>query len=166
MSNIEERLWNYVDGSCSVEEQDAIAHLIATNDIYRKTYEEILAFDQELNESIEIEMPPMAFTYNVMEAIRTEEAAKPLKAAIDNRIIKCIAAFFIVTIAALLIFALASTNWSTAESTTVKIPVKLPTVDVKNYFNGAVLKGCLFFAVVFGLVLFDAFLRKARNQRA
>ncbi len=166
MSNIEERLWNYVDGSCSNEEKIAIAHLIATDEAYQQAYQEILAFDQELQTSIEIEMPPMAFTYKVMESIRAEEAAKPLKATIDTRIIKVIAGFFIVTIAALLIFALASTDWSAGTTAKVNIPVKVSLPEVKNYFNGSMLKGFLFFDVVFGLFLFDAYLRRRKHREA
>ena len=166
MNNIEEQLWNYLDGTCSTEEREAIAHLIATNHTYQQKYEEILSFNQEL-QSIEIDAPPMAFTYKVMEAIRTEEASKPLKAAIDTRIIQGIAAFFILSLLVLLGIALASTNWSAGTGNSVQLPVDVQLPSVKSYFSGPALKGFLFFDVVLALFLFDGYLRKRNlNQQA
>ena len=163
MRNIEEQLWNYLDGTCTPQEREVIEHLIATEKEYQKKFEEIKAFELEL-ESIELDAPSMAFTYNIMEAIRTEEASKPLKAAIDNRIIKGIAAFFILTILALVGIALASTNWSAAASGGINMP-KIQLPDSKNYFSGPVLKGFLFFDVVFALYFFDSYLRKRKLQQ-
>ncbi len=158
MNSIEEKLWNYLDGSCSTKEHEAISHLIATDPTYQQKYQELLAFNQEL-ENMELDAPPMAFTYNVMEAIRTEEASKPLKANIDHRIIKAIAAFFVVTIAALLVIALANSHTSSVHET-VQIPVKVQIPTLTNYFSGPVMKGFLFFDVVLALFLLDEYLRK------
>lgn len=164
MNNIEEQLWNYLDGSCSAQEQETISHLIATDKLYQQKYEELLAFSKEL-ETIELDAPPMAFTYNVMEAIRTEEASRPLKAAIDTRIIKGIAAFFIVSLLALLGIALANTNWHATSGSSVQIPTDFHLPVIKNYFNSGLLKGFLFFDLVLGLYLFDGYLRKRSTQQ-
>ncbi|WP_342646079.1 hypothetical protein [Mucilaginibacter sp. CSA2-8R] len=158
MNSIEEKLWNYLDGNCSPEEREAISHLIATDPTYQQKHQELLAFNQEL-ENIELDAPPMAFTYNVMEAIRTEEASKPLKASIDHRIITAIAAFFIVTIAVLLVTALANSHTYGVHET-VQIPVKVQIPTLTRYFSGPVMKGFLFFDVVLALFLFDGYLRK------
>lgn len=158
MNSIEEKLWNYLDGTCSQEEHEAISHLIATDQTYQQKYQELRAFNQEL-ENMELDAPPMAFTYNVMEAIRTDEASKPLKANIDHRIIKAIAAFFIGTIAILLIIALTNSAADNVHET-VQIPVKVEIPNLKNYFSGPVMKGFLFFDVVLALFLFDGYLRK------
>jgi anti-sigma factor RsiW len=165
MNNIEEQLWNYLDGLGSAQEREVISHLIATDKIYQQKYEEILSFNQELD-NIELDAPPMAFTYNVMEAIRTQEASKPLKAAIDTRIIKGIALFFIITIIALLGVALANVNWSSSVSTSgVQVPSGMQLPSIKNYFGGPALKGFLFFDVVLALFLFDGYLRKRQIQQ-
>jgi anti-sigma factor RsiW len=158
MNSIEEKLWNYLDGSCSPEEHEAISQLIATDQTYQQKYQELLAFNQEL-ENMELDAPPMAFTYNVMEAIRTEEASKPLKANIDHRIIKAIAAFFIGTIAVLLIIALANSHADNVHET-VQIPVKVHLPALTNYISAPVMKSFLFFDVVLALFLFDGYLRK------
>jgi len=158
MNKMEERLWSYIDGSCSEDEQKAVSILIAQDEAYRLKYEELMAFNRQLSK-MEMDEPSMAFTYNVMEDIRAEYAQKPLKAMIDKRIIKGIFLFFIFTILLLLIYSLATVHLSGTKSG-MHLPdsVKLP--DIKKYFTAPVIKGFLFFDVVLGLFLFDAYLRK------
>lgn len=161
MKNIEEELWNYLDGLGAEQERERISNLIATDQAYRQKYEELLSFNQEL-ESMELDAPPMAFTYNVMEAIRTQEASKPLKAAIDNRIIKSIAAFFIISILLLLGIALADTNWNAIIASKLNMPVNLHVPSLKGVLNNNALKGFVFFDIVLALYLLDGYLRKRR----
>ncbi|MBK0380319.1 hypothetical protein [Mucilaginibacter segetis] len=157
MNSIEEKLWNYIDGNCSIDEHKAIATLIANNEAYKSKYNELLLLNNEFT-GMEMDEPPMAFTYKVMETIRTENARQPLKAAIDTRIILGISAFFIITVAALLVFAFSTVNWTAG--TTIKTPelIKLPAI--KSYFTGPLIKGFLFFDLVMGLFLLDNYLRK------
>lgn len=155
MNTIEERLWNYIDGSCTAAEQQEIARLIQTDEAYRNLYEELVSFNQEIA-SIEFDEPSMPFTYNVMEAIRTEQVRKPLKASIDERIIKGIAAFFILTISILLIYTMGYINWSAGTSSALTF--EIPTI--KNYISKSAMQGFIFFDVVMALYLLDSYLRK------
>ena len=157
MSRIEEKLWGYIDGSCTPDEQKAISLLIEQDENYRAKYLELLKLDQEFA-AMELEEPSMAFTYNVMEAIRTEQAQKPLKATINHKLIKGVSFFFVFTILALVIFLLANVNWSSANSSLQFTALKVP--DLKHYFTGPVVKGFLFFDLVLGLYFFDAYLRR------
>ena len=158
MNTMEEKLWNYIDGTCSEEEKKAIDVLIAQDAVYRRKYDELRALNQELSK-MELDEPPMAFTYNVMEAIRAEQAQRPLNAHIDKRIIKGIAGFFIVSIALLLIYVL-STVHLTPVNISGHLPDSLKLPDIKNYLSKPVLEGFLFFDLVLGLFLSDAYLRK------
>ena len=47
MSNMEEKLWDYIDGSCPPGEQKAIALLIEQDEVYRRKYEELLRLNAE-----------------------------------------------------------------------------------------------------------------------
>lgn len=164
MSSMEEKLWNYIDGSCTPEEQKAIAMLIEQDEVYRRKYEELLLLNAEFS-AIELDEPPMAFTYNVMEAIRTENARQPLKAAINKRIIKGIGFFFVFTISAILIYILANINWS---SGTADVHVQVPSsifVTLKNVISGPAMQVFLFFDVVLGLYLLDSYLRRKANAK-
>ncbi|MGY4537485.1 hypothetical protein ACVW0P_001904 [Mucilaginibacter sp. UYNi724] len=160
MNSIEEKLWDYIDGTLPAAEQQAIALLIEQEEVYRNKYNELLQLNSEFK-AMELEEPSMAFTYNVMETIRAENAMKPLKATINKRIITSIAAFFIFTITAMLVYVLSTVNWSTGGSE-FKIPVELnlKAVHLSNFFSGPVVKGFLFFDVVMGLFLLDHYLRR------
>ena len=158
MNTVEEKLWNYIDGTCSADEKKAIDILIAQDEVYRRKYEELMSLNHEFSK-MELDEPSMAFTYNVMEGIRAEHALKPLKAGIDQRIIKGIAGFFIVSILLLVIFVLSTLHLSTVNFSG-HLPESLKLPDMKNYFRGPVLEGFLFFDVVLGLFLLDAYLRK------
>jgi hypothetical protein len=167
MNSIEEQLWSYIDGTCSPAEQQAMAQLIAQDEALRIQYNELLKLNEEFS-TMELDEPSMAFTYNVMENIRTENAMQPLKATINKRIIWGITAFFIITITALMVFAFGSINWSVPSGSgsfdiNIKMPEQLNSSHVKAFFSGGVLKGFLFFDVVMGLFLLDAYLRKRQG---
>ncbi|RCH53800.1 hypothetical protein DJ568_16315 [Mucilaginibacter hurinus] len=156
MNSIEEKLWNYIDGNCTPEDQQAIARLIEHDDLYKRKYAELLSFNAEFA-NMELDEPSMAFTYNVMEQIRAEQAAKPLKAIVDQRIVRGIAAFFLVTISVLLLVALSTVNWSAGGAVRWEIP-QIQVPDPSNPF----MQGFLFFDLILGLYLFDAWLRRKK----
>ena len=156
MNSTEEKLWGYIDGTCSADEQKAISLLIEQDESVRAKYLELLSFNTDMA-AMELDEPSMAFTYNVMENIRADYAKQPLKAAIDTRIIKVIAGFFVFTIVALLIFILVNINWSAGSGVTLPA-FKMPLI--KNFLSSGILKGFLFFDVVLVLFLFDGFLHK------
>ena len=163
MNNIEETLWNYIDGNCSADEQKAISTLIARDEVYRLKYHDLLKLNKEFS-AIELEEPSMAFTYNVIEAIRTEHAQKPLKAAINKRIIMGISIFFVLTIACLLVFTLANIRLP-AESIPVNATAGLKIPDIGKYITKPIMEGFMFFDVLLALYLFDTFLRKKNLQK-
>jgi hypothetical protein len=158
MNTVEEKLWNYIDGTCSEDEQKAIGILIAQDETYKRKYEELLALNQEFS-TMELDEPPMAFTYNVMETIRAEHAQQPLKAGINKRIIRGIGGFFILTISLLVVYMVSTVHIGHAfGNASLDVNIKLP--DLSKYFNKQVLEGFVFFDVVLGLFLFDSYLRR------
>jgi len=163
MNTVEEKLWNYIDGTCAAGEQEAIRLLIEQDEVYRRKYDELLALNQEFA-AMELEEPPMAFTYNVMESIRNENALQPLKARFDKRIIRGIGLFFVISISAMLIFALSSIHWSAAAGSG-SAPVKFTLSNFNHYLTGPAMQTFLFFDVVLALYLGDAYLRKKRMAK-
>ena len=157
MKSIEEKLWDYIDGTCTIDEQKAISLLIETDEAYKDKYHELLQLNHEFA-NMELNEPSMPFTYNVMEAIRTEQAQKPLKVTINSFIIKGIAAFFILTIAGLFFATFTTMDWSASAETTNSL--KLP--DLGSLLNSKVLTIFLFFDTVIGLLFLDTYLRKRR----
>jgi len=158
MSNIEEILWNYIDGNCGPDEQKAISSLIARDEAYQLKYQELLKLNGEFL-AMELDEPPMAFAYNVMEAVRTEEAKKPLNATINKRIILGITAFFAITILSILGYIFANVSWP-AGNAAIDITTNVQIPDLKNFLSRPIMEGFLFFDLVLALFLFDNYLRK------
>lgn len=154
--NMEEKLWDYIDGFCTKEEQETIRLLIETDENYQHKYLELKALQKSLA-SLEIEEPAMNFTFNVMESVKQERILKPLKTTVDQRIIFGIAAFFISCIVLLLSYVFTQINWHS--STQINVPeIKLPVLNAS--FNGILLKGFLFFDLILGLFFADHYFRK------
>ena len=160
MNNVEEQLWNYIDGNCSPDEHKNMSSLIASDDAWRVKYYELLNLNKEFS-AIELDEPPMPFAYNVMEAIRAEQASVPLKSVINKRIIFGIAIFFVFTIAVLLVYIIANTKLPVTDIS-IHTPENLKMPDIKNYFTKPVLEAFFFFDVILALFLTDAYLRKKR----
>jgi hypothetical protein len=157
MKSIEEKLWNYIDGTCTADEQKAISLLIETDKLYQDKYNKLLQLNNEFA-NMELNEPSMPFSYNVMEAIRAEQAQKPLKATINSSIIKGIAAFFVLLITGVLIIFFTSMDWSAGTQTANSL--NLP--DFGALLNSRVLNIFLFFDTVIGLLFLDTYLRKRR----
>jgi hypothetical protein len=167
MNSIEEQLWNYIDGTCTADEQNAISKLIASDEAVRLKYNELLALNTEFA-AMELDEPPMAFTYNVIEAIRTEQAQVPLKAAINKRIIMGIAIFFVLTLTGFLVYAFTKMDFASMGSVNlgVKVPANFKMPEVSTHFSKPLVEGFMFFDVVLGLFLLDGWLRRKKNAQA
>ena len=158
MNSIEEKLWNYIDGGCTPAGEKEIGDLIASDEAVRAKYQELLLLNAEFA-NMEVDEPPMAFTYNVMEAIRTEHAQQPLKAAINKKIIKGIGLFFVLTIAGLLIFALANMSFE-GGGIAVKLSPAFKLPNIGGFITKPVVEGFVFFDTMLALFLLDKYLRR------
>lgn len=166
MNTIEEKLWNYIDGTCTPAEQEAIARLIEQDELYKQKYTELLVLNQEFA-GMEMDEPSMAFNYNVMEAIRAEYALAPLKSTINKKIILGIAAFFVLSIMAMLVFVFSNVQISgnPFSAISIKLPadVKLPAAS--SIFNSAFMKSFFVFDVILALFLTDSYLRRKKAAK-
>ena len=160
MNNMEEKLWNYIDGTCSPEERDAVALLIAQDEIWRNSYQEMLTFNNEIT-AITPDEPSMAFSYKVMEGIRTHEAIKPLKTTINTYIISGIAVFFVLSILGIVLFGFTGATQTISNGNTVT-NIHLP--DLSVFTNSTVMNVFLYVDVMLLLFFADVWLRKGRNN--
>jgi len=90
---MEERLWDYIDGLSSPDEKSAIAALIAANLEWQRKYKELLDVHQLMG-STELDAPSMRFTRNVMDKIARLQVAPATKNYINKNIIRSIGVFF------------------------------------------------------------------------
>src|SRR5258706_4246484 len=110
--NMEDRLWDYIDGNGNAEEKTFVEQLIATQEAWRKKYHELLDVHQLMSTSLELDEPSMRFSQNVMEEIAKYQITPATKTYINKKIIYGIGIFFVAMIAVMLIYGLGQINWS------------------------------------------------------
>ena len=163
---IEERLWNFIDGTASASEKTVIEKLLASNAEWKVVYNELLQVN-ELLKSSELEEPSMRFTKNVMEEISKLYIAPATKSYINKKIIWGIGLFFITLIVGFLIYGFGQMDWSAGEESTILKNIN--KVDFsKIYFNklfyNSWVNAFMMINVVLGLMLLDNYLSNKRKE--
>lgn len=159
--NIEERLWEFIDGHSSLEEKTVIERLLQTDTEWKAKYSELLEVNEMLQSS-ELEAPSMRFTKNVMEEIAKMHIAPATKSYINKRIIWGIGLFFMTMLVAILVYGFSQMDWSTGESSA--ITDKLSKIDYTKFFNNTWVNAFMMINVLLGLVLLDNYFSNKRKQ--
>ncbi len=159
--NIEERLWEFIDGHSSLEEKTVIERLLQTDTEWKAKYSELLEVNEMLQSS-ELEAPSMRFTKNVMEDIAKMHIAPATKSYINKRIIWGIGLFFMTMLVAILIYGFSQMDWNTGESSA--ITDKLSKIDYTKFFNNTWVNAFMMINVLLGLVLLDNYFSNKRKQ--
>lgn len=164
--NMEERLWEYIDGAASDEDRLFIENLISTNQEWKTKYQELLQLQNLLNHHLELDEPSMRFTQNVMESISKHHIAPAAKSYINKRIVWGIAGFFICTIIAFLVASIAQMNWSAESTDSIVLPhfSKVSNVDPGKFINSTYTTIFMMINVVLGLVLLDLYLNRKKQK--
>ncbi len=160
--SMEERLWQYIDGLSSQEEQSAIHSLIEANVQWKQKYHELLEI-QRLIKSSDLEEPSLRFTKNVMEEIARYQITPAAKTYIDKKIIWGIGTFFLVMIFGFLIYGFAQIDWTASGDS--KLPVDLSKLDFSKIFNNTYVNVFMMINVVLGLMLLDRYLSSRKKDR-
>jgi hypothetical protein len=161
--NIDERLWEYIDGTATPEEKTAVEQLIASQQEWRLKYQELQEVHQLLNNHLELDEPSMRFRQNVMEAITQYHIAPATKSYIDKRIIYGIGAFFIAMIGGLLIYMLSQLNWANTGSGNNLLPAEFTSISWSKFFSSSYTSAFIIINTVLGLMLLDMWLGKKRR---
>lgn len=162
-SNMEERLWDYIDGLASAEEKNFIEELIASQEEWRAKYQELLGVHEVMAQSLELDEPSMRFSQNVMEEIARLQIAPAAKTYINKKIIFGFAAFFLTTIAALFGYGLSQVNWTQKTPDGILSNVTVDKVDWSILFNNNFTNIFLMVNLILGLVLLDMYLGRKRK---
>jgi hypothetical protein len=159
---IEERLWDYIDGTCNAEEKTFIEQLIATNAAWKAKYKELLEVNQLMGD-IDLEEPSMRFTQNVMEEIGKLQIAPAAQSYINKRVIWGIGIFFLLSILGFLIYGFGQIDWSSASGNS-KLSIDFSKIDFSVFFNNTYTNAFLMLNVVLGLVMLDMYLGRKKKQ--
>jgi len=162
-NNIDDRLWEYIDGSGSVEEKSVIEKMIETNKQWKEKYHELLEVHQ-LVQSSTLEEPSLRFTKNVMEEIAKYQIAPAAKTYINNKIIWGIGIFFITLFVGFIIYGFGQVDWSAGDN---NLPIDISKVNYGRFFNNTYVNVFMMINVVLGLMLLDRYLaaRKKKLQK-
>ncbi len=168
MQQIEEQMWNYIDGTAGAKEVSFIEDMIATDMVWQKKYRELLEVNQLLKTDMELEQPSLRFSKNVMEQISGLQPAPATVHYINKNIIRSIAAFFILTIAGFLIYSFTQINWA-INNVSSPLPFDLHNLNLdKLYFSKLMsstwINVVLMMNIVLGLMLLDSYLRRRKKS--
>ena len=163
--NMEERLWDYIDGLGSANEKSEIEKLIETNLEWKNKYHELLEAHQ-LMHSTELEEPSLRFAKNVMEEIAKYHVAPATRTYINNKIIWSIGGFFVIMIVGFLVYALSQINY--ADTSTPKLLTDynntVNKVDWSRFFSSTYTNIFMMVNVVLGLMMLDIYLTRKKQQ--
>ena len=160
-NNIDDRLWEYIDGQSSTEERSAIDKLIETNKEWKEKYHELFDLHQ-LVQSSALEEPSLRFTKNVMEEIAKYQIAPAAKTYINNKIIWGIGIFFITMFIGFLIYGFGQVDWNAVNND--KLPIDISKVDYGKFFNNTYVNVFMMINVVLGLMLLDRYLAAKKKK--
>jgi len=167
---MEDRLWEYIDGTSGPAERSAIEQLLATNRQWQETYSELLNVHGLLAGS-ELDAPSMRFTRNVMEEIARHHVAPATRTYINKNIIRGVGAFFLTLILGFLAYILSQFHWSGSSGNSTSLLPKTPNLgldklnnlDVSKAFNTTYISVFMLIFVIMGFVLLDMYLQRRRK---
>ncbi len=159
--NIEQQLWEYIDGISSNEERTVIEKMLQSNHEWKNKYHELLEIHQLMN-TAELEHPSMRFTKNVMEKIAQYHIAPAAKNYINKKVIWGIAGFFFTLIIVFLIYGLAQVDWNFQDDS--KPLIDFTSFDIGKVFNNNFVNVFMMINVLLGLVLLDRVLANKRKK--
>jgi len=159
--NIEERLWNYIDGTATGDEKSVIEKLVQENAEWKAKYHELLEV-HTLIQSSDLEEPSMRFSKNVMEEIAKLHIAPATKTYINNKIISGLGIFFIAMIVGFLVYGFGQVDWSAPGDST--ITDNLNKINLNKFFNNTYMNVLMMINIVLGLFLLDRYLANKRKK--
>ena len=160
-NNIDDRLWEYIDGQSPIDERSAIEKLIETNKQWKEKYHELLEL-HHLVQSSALEEPSLRFTKNVMEEIAKYQIAPATKAYINNKIIWGIGIFFVTLIIGFLIYGFGQVDWNAGGDN--NLPIDISKVNYGKFFNNTYVNVFMMINVVLGLMLLDRYLAAKKKK--
>lgn len=158
---MEERLWNFIDGTISADEKSAIEQLLQSDAEWKTKYNDLLQVN-ELLQSSELEAPSMRFSKNVMEEIAKLHIAPATKSYINKKIIWSISFFFIALIIGFLIYGFGQMEWDAGGENTISKNIN--KIDFSKFFSNTWVNVFMMINVVLGLFLLDNYFTNKRKE--
>ncbi len=162
--NIEEKLWNYIDGSLEKDENDFIEQLLQHNQEWKVKYAELMDVHQLMQDNIDLEHPSLRFTQNVMEEISRLYITPATRNYINKNVIWGIGIFFLTTIIGLIIYTIGQIDWSQPDTgmlSDLQVNFNWGQMFSSTYMNVFIMVN-----ILLGLMLLDMYLTKKKEKIA
>ncbi len=159
--NMEESLWNFIDGTISASEKIVVEKLLQTDADWKAKYGELLQV-KELLQSSELEAPSLRFSKNVMEQISKLHIAPATKSYINKKVIWGIGLFFVTMIVGFLIYGIGQIDFSSGEE--VSWSKNISKIDFSKIFSNTWVNAFMMINVILGLVLLDSYFTNKRKE--
>src|SRR5687767_9400048 len=160
-SDMDERIWDYIDGLGPADERSAIEELLQSNMEWKRKYQELLETHQ-LMKATDLESPSMRFGKNVMEEISRLHIAPATRTYINKKIIWGIGFFFITLFIGFLVYGFGQISWNTEGNSTIS--ENLGKVKLDNFFSNTWVNVFMMINVVLGLFLLDHYLTSKKKE--
>jgi hypothetical protein len=162
---MEQRIWDYIDGISSASESAEIARLLAEDPEWQIKYAELMNL-HELLQKEELDMPSLRFTKNVMEEISRLQVARSARNYINKKVIRGIAAFFLILIGGLFIYFIAQVSWTNNSSDSILPPISLNpvTLNWSRLLNNSYVNIFVGINTILGLILIDKYMQGRKNS--
>ncbi|MEO8582453.1 MAG: hypothetical protein ABI415_01580, partial [Flavitalea sp.] len=162
--NIEETLWNYIDGNLSGEQLSFVEEFITNNNEWKAKYSELMEIHQLMQNHIELEVPSMRFTQNVMEEISRQYISPATSSYINKNVIRGIGLFFLISIVGLVLYVFGQVQWASPESKTMS-SMDISKIDYGFLLNNTYTSAFMMINLVLALMLVDMYLTKKKTNQ-
>jgi len=112
--------------------------------------------EKHLRDDLELSPPSPDFSKKVMGAIAGTRIAPASRSYLNKKVVYGTGLFFLLLIAAAVVYALPSFNWSAAGK--FRLPVDVSRLDIGQYINRKTVNCLLFGNVLLGLMFLDKYL--------
>jgi len=164
LKNMENRLWDFIDGLSTPDERNEILRLLETNPSWQQAYAAMMDMNMILQET-SLEEPSMRFSKNVMEEISLLKVAPATKNYVNKKIVYSIGGFFIILIIGFLGYMFTQIDLSQPGSSPSPVDFSSFEFDWRKYYKPAYINIFLMVDVVLGLLYLDNYLRRKKNQQ-
>jgi hypothetical protein len=161
-NNIEETLWNYIDGTMDDKELAFVDGLLQSNQEWRSKYAELMEIHQLMQDNADLEQPSMRFTQNVMEEISRLYITPATRNYINKNVIWGIGLFFLTTIIGLVIYGFGQIDWSQPGSVSVPGADFGSRMDWSSFMNSSYVNVFIMVNIVLGLMVLDMYLTRKK----
>lgn len=160
---MEERLWAYIDGFLNLQERKEVEQRLQVDPEWKRHYESLLELDRQFR-SVTLEETPMRFTKNVMEQIASMQIAPATKSYVNKKIVYGVGAFFLLLIAACLVYVVPQIDFSQSTGTSSPISLDALSVDWSKYLNSTVIQVFFIIDAVAALFFLDRYLQRRKTR--